>query len=92
MPEKPPPTMLWSFAGSRQTLAEEVLSAARYYESKYGHTPDLVRIHQSVIDDQGSPALDGIQVVPSTAMLKSDLHIGVKDDDLLQPEQADQGQ
>ena len=65
--------MLWFANDPKKTLADKVLDAAKYYERKYGISPDLCHVHSSMVD-KSNPQ---IEIIADDSVQIGHLWIGV---------------
>lgn len=72
--------MLW-FDNSSLLLSVKIQKAVDYYHKKYGHLPDLVLVHPSMLEENGREGmkLESLTVRAYRPVLPGYLWIGVED-------------
>ena len=71
--------MLW-FDNSQTALNVKIQKAVEYYQKKYGHTPDLVLVHPSMLDaNQRQLQINKLTVRPYRPVLLGPICVGIED-------------
>ena len=70
--------MLWFDNDPKTDIYLKVKRAINYYQTKYGHSPDLCYIHPSMIEKYSIKS-NGIEVRSSKQVLPNHFWLGVSD-------------
>lgn len=68
--------MLWLDDDKHSTLEEKILRAADYYHNKYGESPDMCLVNQTMLDEEKK--VGRIQVRPVHNILPNHFLVGVQ--------------
>jgi hypothetical protein len=69
--------MLWFSANKSADLLAEINAAARYYQNKYGRSPNLCFVHPNTMEKIDSQHGASISIKPDKTVLPGHLWIGV---------------
>jgi hypothetical protein len=74
--------MLWFDNDKKADLRAKIARAAKYYQNKYGDTPNLCFIHPGMLPENGNGSQAGeIEVRTSNTILPHHFWIGVNQSD-----------
>lgn len=71
--------MLWFDGEDGNEMPRRVRSVARYYQGKYGRTPNVCFVHPASLAGPGDRSVDGVEVRACAAVLPGHLWMGVDD-------------
>ncbi len=69
--------MLWFDDRGEADIAERIEKASDYYQSKYGHKPNLCFVHPDSIDNDDAAVGLSLKVKASQMLLQNHFWIGV---------------
>jgi len=69
--------MLWFGADKSADLSSEINSAAKYYQNKYGRSPNLCFVNPSSMEKINGQRNTNISIKPDKSVLPGHLWIGV---------------
>lgn len=68
--------MLWFDNDPKTSLENKIIKAARYYQNKYGESPNLCFVHPSMLSNNHD-ILQGLEIRSSTKVLPNHLWLGI---------------
>lgn len=69
--------MLWFDNDPKTALDEKILRAATYYQSKYGHEPNVCFVHPSMLPEASKKSSGNVEVRKSRSVLVNHFWLGV---------------